>query len=177
MRAHFSFLSAPALTNTDLFLQFGKQALLFQTVQRIHQHTIACTAGLNLIHIIRNIQDTAALWHILIIYAFHGNDVCSRKISAADTQFFRQSHIRNIVRAIPQQLTYIRIRQYRIHCSHHAVFHQRMTPIFKIRITANMIDHNKVLLQRCIQMSDRSVQSLRMKRPLFRIRDQPFHIL
>ena len=73
-------------------------------------------------------------------------------------------------------LTYIRIDQYRIRPRPDTVHHYRISAILLIQIPANVINHDKILMEPRIQMCNRFMQSHRMKMTLLCIGDQSFHI-
>ena len=99
------------------------------------------------------------------------------KIRAADSQPSGFDYIGNLLRTQAEQIAGIAVGQYRIRGCHDAVLHKRIPALLKIRVAADVINHNKILVNASGQMSDRVMKSHFMKAPLLRIREKAFQIL
>ena len=71
----------------------------------------------------------------------------------------------------------IAVHQNRVQRRHHTVADDRISAFFKIQIAADMIDNNKILMDACLQMRDRLVETHAVEAGFLRIGKKSLEVL
>ena len=142
----FTGFSSVTLADTDFFVKFFEESLLFQHIECRNEIAITCTAGIDFFYRICHFYHFSSLWNVLLNVFSQYTNICFSNIRTTNAKLTGKFYIRNVRYFVMKLLTDIRIYQNRVHGSPDTVHHHRISPILKVQISTNIIDYNKVLM-------------------------------
>ena len=144
--AEFACLSSISLADTDFFVKFFEESLLFQHIECRNKIAITCTAGIDFFYRICHFYHFSSLWNVLLNVFSQYTNICFSNIRTTNAKLTGKFYLWNIRYFLMELLTDIRIYQHRVHGSPDTVHHHRISAILKIQITTNIVNYNKILM-------------------------------
>ena len=148
--AEFAGLASVALTDADFFMKFIEESFLFEHIKCRDEISVTCAAGVNFFYCICHFYDFAALWDVLLHVISQYTDIGFGNIGTANTKLTGKLHIWNIRDFVMELLTDVSIYQNRVHCSPDTVHYNRISAIFKIEVSADIVNYDKILMDSSI---------------------------
>ena len=142
----FTGFSSVTLADTDFFVKFFEESLLFQHIECRNEIAITCAARINFFYRICHFYHFSSLWNVLLNVFSQYTNICFSNIRTTYTKLTRKFYIWNIRYFVMELLTDIRIYQHRVHGSPDTVHHHRISAILKIQVTTNIVNYNKILM-------------------------------
>ena len=96
------------------------------------------------------------------------------KVSASRAELFGKADVGNVPRGIAHLGRGPGVAEHRITGGEHTARVNRIPPFLKIKVAANAVNHNKIIVRRRVQVGDWPGQTQAVKAPLFPVGDYAF---